>query len=630
FEENLMSSSKEFDIRIESIFGTYEGEPPKYTGITTRSHYLLMRDGIKIAIDVILPAGIPQDVKIPALRMQTRYWRASQLREVFKWIMKRFRLTPVDDDPRHFFGKRGYALVYVDVRGTGASFGSLKHPWSQESVEDAREIVDWIIAQPWSNEKVGAFGTSYPGTTAEFLATLCHPAVKVVIPKFNHPDAYTDIAFPGGLFNKRFINYWGYFDKTLDNNLMPAEFGWLAKLMTKGVKPVDGDEDRVELQKAIREHAANKDVYETAKELTFRDEPNKESDIRVDDMVLHHLIDRVRETPTIIHGWESWMDAGTGDAVIRRFNTFDNARRAVIGAWDHGGRRHGSPYLAEEVPVSPSYHAQLGEMLRIFDAYLKDINNGICSEKALYYYTMGEEKWKVTPVWPPRGMQMHRCYLGENSKFSTVEPGSETGYDEYSVNFEVSSGKYNRWWEMGIFDKKSVVYPDRAEMDKLSLTYTSSPLEVDLEITGHPVVTLYTRSSEPDTAYYIYLEDVSSDGRVTYITEGLLRSIHRKISAEPSPYELQIPYHTYKKDDAMPLVPGETAGLRFGLYPTSVLVRKGHCIRISIAGHDKGTFSRVPAEGTPVITIERNRLFPSHIDLPVVPRSPAGNTVLGI
>ncbi len=70
----------------------------------------------------------------------------------------------------------------------------------------------------------------------------------------------------------------------------------------------------------------------------------------------------------------------------------------------------------------------------------------------------------------------------------------------------------------------------------------------------------------------------------------------------------------------MPLLPGEVAELRFGLLPTSVLIRQGHRIRIAIAGHDEGTFQRVPAEGTPVIRVARNNTHASHIDLPVVPR----------
>ena len=70
----------------------------------------------------------------------------------------------------------------------------------------------------------------------------------------------------------------------------------------------------------------------------------------------------------------------------------------------------------------------------------------------------------------------------------------------------------------------------------------------------------------------------------------------------------------------MPLVPGELAELSFGLLPTSVLIRKGHRIRVGIAGHDEGTFVRIPASGTPQITVARNGLHASCIDLPIAPR----------
>jgi len=82
-----------------------------------------------------------------------------------------------------------------------------------------------------------------------------------------------------------------------------------------------------------------------------------------------------------------------------------------------------------------------------------------------------------------------------------------------------------------------------------------------------------------------------------------------------------VPYHTFKETDAMPMVPGEIAEITFGLLPTSVLIRKGHRIRISIAGHDAGTFVRIPQVGTPVIKIGRNSHHASYIDLPVVTRA---------
>jgi predicted acyl esterase len=57
--------------------------------------------------------------------------------------------------------------------------------------------------------------------------------------------------------------------------------------------------------------------------------------------------------------------------------------------------------------------------------------------------------------------------------------------------------------------------------------------------------------------------------------------------------------------------------IRFKLYATSVLIEKGHRIRIAVAGHDGSVFARYPAEGTPVLTVQRNSVYPSHVELPV-------------
>ncbi len=66
--------------------------------------------------------------------------------------------------------------------------------------------------------------------------------------------------------------------------------------------------------------------------------------------------------------------------------------------------------------------------------------------------------------------------------------------------------------------------------------------------------------------------------------------------------------------------PGGLEEVTFALLPTSVLFRAGHRIRIAIGGADADTFARVPAEGTPVYTIERGPAYPSHVVLPVIPR----------
>ena len=37
------------------------------------------------------------------------------------------------------------------------------------------------------------------------------------------------------------------------------------------------------------------------------------------------------------------------------------------------------------------------------------------SEKVLYYYTMGEEKWKKTSIWPPKGQVFQKWYFSNNN-----------------------------------------------------------------------------------------------------------------------------------------------------------------------------------------------------------------------
>ena len=100
--------------------------------------------------------------------------------------------------------------------------------------------------------------------------------------------------------------------------------------------------------------------------------------------------------------------------------------------------------------------------------------------------------------------------------------------DAYTVDFTATTGRHNRWATNG--GAGDVIYGDRAAEDEKLVTYTSAAMVGDVEITGHPIVTLYVSSTEPDGAFIVYLEDVAPDGRVSYITEGQLRALLRRVS----------------------------------------------------------------------------------------------------
>jgi putative CocE/NonD family hydrolase len=192
------------------------------------------------------------------------------------------------------------------------------------------------------------------------------------------------------------------------------------------------------------------------------------------------------------------------------------------------------------------------------------------------------------------------------------------GSDPYLVDFTATTGTTNRWYtQLGGGD---VVYGRRAEQVAKLLSYRSEPLPREIEITGHPVVTLWVRSTHEDGAFYVYLDAEAPDGRVVYLTDGQLRALHRKVSRERPPYRIWEPYHSFERADGAPLVPGQVAELSFGLQPTSALIPEGWRLRLSIAGHDADNFARIPAEGDPLITVEHNRVQASHLELPVVGR----------
>jgi putative CocE/NonD family hydrolase len=598
-------------------FGGYPGYTgPTYRGYTTRSLYVRAQDGTKLAIDVHLPKRLEPGTRVPTVMKVTRYWRAVSLR----WPASLFDR----DDFTDFFTSQGYAVVKMDVRGTGASFGSWPISYTPQEAQDAgRDVVQWIVEQPWSNGKVGGQGISYPGNTAALLPLANHPAVKAVVPRFIEFDEYTDLPFPGGICNAGFLQLWQEGNRALDTNdlatLIELDGGGLfARLMLRGVKPVDGDPKRLLLRAAIADHQHNGNVFALAESVTYRDDIPTGFDVNIDGISLHSYREDAERSGAAYYLWGSWMDAATSNAVLHHFFTYENPQRAVIGAWSHGGRRDSDPFRPTDSPLWPSKQDQMLDSLRFLDHYLKGVENGVMSEKVLHYYTMGEQKWKTTSVWPPEGTTMERWYLADGRTLSRAPPRSLEGADRYAVDFTATSGTSNRWYtQLGGSD---VVYDERAAQLSKTLSYRSEPLAGALEITGHAVVTLRIRSTHTEGALYAYLDAEAPDGRIVYITDGQLRALHRKVSDAEPPYRIWVPYHTFQRADALPMTSGAVEEVSFGLLPTSALIPAGYRLRVSIAGADSDNFTRYPAEGDPVLTVERNAVHVSWIDLPVVGR----------
>jgi len=584
--------------------------------------YVEMRDGVKIAIDLWLPSDLKEGQKIPVVINSTRYGRASEVGPFTRGLYA-FGLNNLDKKipKQHIkqFNEHGYAFILVDVRGTGASFGVHENEWSRDEVKDYGEIIDWASKQNWSNGKVSTLGVSYAGNTAELAAVSNHPALKIIAPLYNDFDPQYGLVQPGGVTNK-YIDMWSEQVSMMDQNDICGLTGtegfdcFITKLLIPGMKPVDNDNNRTLLKAAVVEHRDNAIIGDNMSSVVFRDDTVGTTDYIMKDISPFGMANQIQSSNAPMLIWSGWLDAATVDGTLSRFLTFNNKQQIIIGPYSHGGKYDTDPFFDANRSVSPNSDEQILSMINVFDNFLKE-DNPETFQSSIKYYTLGENKWRETSVWPPEYIDTVIYYFNKDDFLSKDKPQNDTGFDSYKVDFSASTGSMNRWFTNS--GGGDVVYSDRKEEDKKLLSYTTAPLDSDTEITGTIIVKLQVSSSHTDGAFFAYLEDVAPNGDVTYVTEGMLRAMHRKISEDPEPYVMLGPNHSFKRKDTLPLVPGEITEISFKLFATSVQIKKGHSIRISLAGADKSIFNRFPEEGSPVWKVYRNSNHISSVVFPV-------------
>lgn len=563
--------------------------PPAFAVTHPRSCYVTMPDGCRIAVDVYLPKPLSSDaaapLRFPAITVFTPYFRRFKVRSG----------STADGGAnvasyRDFFVPYGYALVVIDVRGTGASFGTRDSFRSPNERRDSRSIADWIVAQSWSNGIIGATGISYLGAASDFLASTGHPAVKAIAPLFGVWDTYADNYYPGGVHLKALTKLYDDMMIGLDQDrrevLVP--FAYFNNPGFEGPQPVDEDGDGRLLAEAIREHLGNFRQTDFMAEFKFREEPLAyDAGFSSASFSPYSYSDGISADVAVL-SVSGWYDgAGYANGAISRYLTLqDNPRHLLLGPWDHGARSDISPWrrkAAADFPV-------LGEVLRFFDTYLKGIDTGLKAEQPVHYFCIHAQQWRASEAWPPARNETSLSFgLGQSLGAAT----SASTCDEYKVDFAIGTGaqtRYERIAGVAITD----YYQDWDGRSDKMLRYTSQPLAEPLEFAGHVLCDLALSTSEPDAHLFLYLAEVEPDGREHYVTEGLLRLLHRKPSPAPSQYRTSWPFRSFARADASPMPIDSVETVRIPLLPISWRFAPGSRIRLSIAGADADHCSQMP------------------------------------
>ena len=588
--------------------------------------YIKMRDGVPIAADVWLPQDYQTGQRLPVLIRTTRYGRDGQFGWGFRLLVG-FKLTDPHgpgDELTDYLNARHFVVMVTDVRGSGASGGQREIEFSRDEFADLGELTGWATKQPWSNGRIGTFGNSYEADVAELTAAANSSAVKAVV-SFSGTFDVGRMLFPGGLYNRGFVQTWNNIVMRLDSgDVCFAEHlsgfrCWWAGRMLRGVKRADEDRGAKQLA-AILAQRHNRYPLELLSHSEFRDDPivlRDGSSARLEEVSAFAHRPEIESSGAAMQVWCGWLDAAVCEGALSRYLTFKNPQQLIMGSFSHELTLETDPFLAanQHSHPDPATVEQHHRMADFFDCVLRP-QSAEPIESSIRYETMGEQKWHDTKAWPPTGFEsQNRFYLGPEHTLSSTPPTSDSASDSYRVDFTATTGTDNRWFAEVDHD---IFYGDRSKEDGRHLIYTDAPLAADVEITGSPVVTLQVASTATDGAFLAYLEDVSPEGHVTLVDDGELRAVTRQLSdPRKLPYAPLGPVSSGSRRDAQPLVPGEAAELKFSMWPTSVVLRKGHQIRLSLAGADADSFPRYPKIGDVTWTVYRQRSRASYLELPL-------------
>lgn len=590
-----------------------QDRPAKYQIPRPTSRYLTMRDGCRIAADIYLPQGDSIEPRLPTILIQTPYYRRFAVAAGAQGVEP----SPNVAKYRDMFVPRGYAVVIVDIRGSGASFGTRDSFRSPREREDACEIVDWIVAQPWSNGSLGATGISYLGAASDFLASTGHPAVKAIAPLFAVWDTYLDNYYPGGVLLTNLADVYDQLMLGLDHDERGVlrQFAYYADPNYRGPQPVDDDTDGSQCRAAVAEHAGNFRMPEFIGELEFRNQPLADRPELSSASISPSTYASGTSPDVAVYSVSGWMDgAGYASGTISRYLTMPNRNKyLLLGPWDHGARINASPWRGSETPEFNIY----AEILRFFDQHLIGIDTGLRTEKPIHYFTVHEERWRAADAWPPIP-EATRYFLAESGRLvgAGSPSGQTSGQDTYDVDFGTRTGQLTRYERIAAIDSRRY-YTDWQGRDGVMLNYTSSALLQDAELTGHCEVSLWLSSSAADFAIHAYISEILPDGQSHYVTEGLLRALHRKESEPPAHYRTSWSFHSCERADAQAMPVDTPQLLRFALLPVSWTFKGGSRIMISFAGADADHCARIPAGQPPRLKFLRGTEYGSSVALPL-------------
>jgi putative CocE/NonD family hydrolase len=613
-----------------------------------------MRDGVHLAADVYRPVqnNVVVKKKLPVLLQRTPYNKSGA--SLYG----------------QYFTKRGYITVIQDCRGRFKSEGEF-YGFAHEGL-DGYDTVEWIACQPWSNGKVGTYGTSYGGWVQSALALHAPPHLTVMFPHQSIWNAGLHSVRNAGALEMRWFLYAFWMaayskeaatDANIARDLWKVRIGELLKNW-----PIQRGHTPLSLVPLYEKWAfdllthADYDAF-------WRSLDNKwMGDVE-------EYIDQHADVPSYYSG--SWYDSycrSTTEFYSNLTKVKKKPIKMLMGPWTHGDTSILARTYTGDVDFGPEARIDYNALrLQWFDFWLKGLDTGIIDEPPIRIFIMGGGdgkknhegrlnhggSWRFENEWPLARTKYTPYYLHESGELSQIVPdefasSSSFIYDPQNpvptIGGNISSlnqllplpegytnltniplalqlpllfvvslvkvGPQNQVEDEAVYGSTPPYSPLASRSDVL--VFQTPPLKKAVEVTGPLKVTLWASSSAVDTDFTAKLIDVYPpneqypQGYAMNLADGIIRARYRN-SFEHA--ELMQPHDIY----SFTIIP----------YPISNYFAPGHRIRLDISSSNWPRFDLNPNTGEPLgrstqlvkatNTIYHDTHHQSHIELPIIP-----------
>lgn len=566
---------------------------PTYKVIVEHNVRVPMGDGITLSADIYRPDS---GERFPALLLRTPYSNNS----------------PDEVQDSTWYAARGYVVVNEDVRGRYDSDGQF-YTYRNEA-QDGYDTDEWVARQAWSNGKIGTLGGSYLGYTQLTQGIRGSSHLVSMATEVTSTDIYDGWAYVDGALVLGFALPWGAGIVDGHTN-QSGVYDWPSIFQHLPIASADAAAGHVnQPYRAWVQHPRRDDAYWEG--ISYEKDAQK---IAVPLFVAEGWYDiflrgALRDQERITHD---------GATAVAREN-----KHLVIGPWihfkNHSPRINSTPDAADP-GVDFGADAQIDMRmvyLRWHDHWLKGIDNGVEREPPISIFVMGENRWRGEHEWPLARTRYTNYYLrsaghansvGGDGTLGIGKPGGAATdtftYDPASPVPTLGGNVCCSSVLNGPHDQRPV--ETRSDV----LVYTTPALQEAVEVTGPITLKLFAATSGTDTDWTAKLVDVYPNGYAQNLQDGIIRARYRHGKEQP----------------AALLEPGKVYEYDIDLWATSNTFLPGHRIRVEITSSNFPRFDRNlntgedPGTGTRMQTahqvIYHSAQYPSHIVLPIIPRS---------